>query len=275
MNKLTRSEQARINGKRSRGPVTAEGKARSAHNSTKHGKYAQPDTDAVHSVLLNNESLAGFTDLLARRVQDLRPTNSLEIDLVRELCDIEWRMDRCKAIETRSINRQLLIEADADREPQARANALPIDYTCAAYSGLLATSNLLQFCTREFRQLQRARAATLDSFLRLRKQAKFFVQSEEPAICQQLDNWSEPDQDEEDLLPAPAEEAPAEEAPVPDPVAQPQDEPVQSEPSPDGPIVQDPSLATEYSMFATPVYTFTEDPDLEPEPDDWDEGEAA
>lgn len=91
MSELTKSEQARVNGQRSRGPVTAEGKARSANNAKKHGRYAISGPEPSHPILLKCESGAAYQDLLHRLVQDLLPTNSIEMGLVREVCAIERR----------------------------------------------------------------------------------------------------------------------------------------------------------------------------------------
>lgn len=233
MSTTTPAEQARMNGKRSRGPVSAEGKARSARNATKHGKYAKPSIQAVHTAVLHTEALPDFTDLLERRCQDLRPANSLELDLVRELCDIEWRMDRHKAIEIRTVNLHIRNTPETGRNPAGVRKSLPIDYTCAAYSELLAGSKLLRFSTQEFRQLQKARTEVLRTFLLLRKQPKFFEQSKEPAVFQQLDNWNEPEEidvaeAEPETQPAPAspeeasESGPAPATPAPAPSAPPQ-----------------------------------------------------
>ncbi|QOY85105.1 hypothetical protein [Paludibaculum fermentans] len=193
MLKLTRSEQARINGARSRGPVTAEGKSRSAHNSYKHGRYARPGAGAVHTVLLGNEDAGGFNDLLARRMQDLLPTSSFEITLVRELCAIEWKLDRMQAVETRALNLQITVESDAIRNAAGSLRGVaPIDTICAAYAGLLGSSPLLTHAAREFTRLQKARRDALNAFVSLRKHPKIFKQSQEPSVFQELDFWNEP-----------------------------------------------------------------------------------
>lgn len=94
---MTRSEQPRINGSRSRGPVTPEGKARSSRNATKHGAYAG------HSVLLKNEDRAAFNNILARRTQDFLPSNSTESVLLHEICLSEWETARNGTVEVRTL----------------------------------------------------------------------------------------------------------------------------------------------------------------------------
>ena len=55
---MTRSEASRVNGAKSRGPKTPEGRARSSQNARKHGVL-------VHAVVLRNEDPEQY-DALAR-----------------------------------------------------------------------------------------------------------------------------------------------------------------------------------------------------------------
>ncbi len=83
----------RENAKKSTGPRTAEGKERVSLNALKHGLLAQ---DAV----LPSEDPAEFDRQLRDLEHDLRPENSLEFELVRQIADAQWRMRRLVRIET-------------------------------------------------------------------------------------------------------------------------------------------------------------------------------
>lgn len=204
MTKLTRSEQARINGSKSRGPVTPEGKARSARNATKHGHYAKPGKAAFQVICLRNEDRSAFDNLLARRTQDLLPVNSFESSLVTEIAAIEWKMARILAAETRSLDHQMALESDTVRRESGSLRGItPIDILAFSFAKVLESSPVLPFCAREFTRLQKARREALNTLIALRKNFRTFEQSKEPAICEQLDLWNEPD--EPSPAPAPAE----------------------------------------------------------------------
>ena len=83
----------RENAKKSTGPRTEEGKARVSLNALKHGLLAR---DAV----LPSEDPAEFDRQLRDLEHDLRPENSLEFELVRQIADAQWRMRRLVRIET-------------------------------------------------------------------------------------------------------------------------------------------------------------------------------
>ncbi|MGJ5814380.1 hypothetical protein [Paludibaculum fermentans] len=187
MSDKTKSDRARANGKRSNGPVTAEGKARSAQNSKKHGQYATP-VAVAHVAVLRNEDCAAFNNLLARLNQDLLPTNSSECSLVRELCAIEWRLIRNMALRTRAIDIQIAAEGAAIRRTQGSLRGVePIDLTVMAVAKLLETSKLLTYSDRELARLHRARRDILNTLFSLRKRPQGVVRSQEPAMFQELD----------------------------------------------------------------------------------------
>ena len=70
---LDRAERARRNGARSRGPVTAMGKARSARNALKHGLTAR------HGVVLDGEDAPAFQAMAERLLADLAPAGELAV----------------------------------------------------------------------------------------------------------------------------------------------------------------------------------------------------
>lgn len=90
--KRTRSEQARINGAKSRGPKTPRGAERSKTASIKHGLYTQ------------NPSLLATVDenafeLLRQQYQSVwNPANSYIADKVDDLVAIRWELNRLREV---------------------------------------------------------------------------------------------------------------------------------------------------------------------------------
>ena len=69
-------EAARRNGARSRGPVTAEGKARSSRNALKHGLAA------LEHFVLEDEAPSELEELAARLMAEIDPESEIEARLV-------------------------------------------------------------------------------------------------------------------------------------------------------------------------------------------------
>jgi hypothetical protein len=89
-----RAEASRRNGARSRGPKTAEGKARSAGNALKHGLRAQKH------LVLPDEDAAEFAHLEAAMIAELAPIGALQTVLARRVAVAAWRLARADRIET-------------------------------------------------------------------------------------------------------------------------------------------------------------------------------
>lgn len=78
---------ARLNGARSRGPITPEGKARAARNSTRHGTLAR-------AILLEGESRDRFDDLVKNLNETLNPRNPIDHLLIGKMAATHWRLIR-------------------------------------------------------------------------------------------------------------------------------------------------------------------------------------
>jgi hypothetical protein len=109
MSSELKRETARINGAKSHGPVTPEGKARSSSNSRRHGLTA--------SVLIDGESDEHFQLLLADFMDQFQPHTAVETDLVEVMAIARWRLRRLLTIETHlfeleMVSRRKEINAD-------------------------------------------------------------------------------------------------------------------------------------------------------------------
>ena len=93
-------ESARINGVKSRGPKTPEGKHRSSMNARKHGLTAK-------TIATDPESAAALSAIVAGYMADLRPASPEEISLVYQLADSTIRQRQSWAAETAAWNRAL------------------------------------------------------------------------------------------------------------------------------------------------------------------------
>jgi hypothetical protein len=94
---LKQSEASRLNGSKSRGPVTAGGKARSAANSTTHGLYCQ-------TVVLENESEDLYKEWLRGFLAAWQPADDHEYNLVTDIVDARWRLRRYSVLETKALD---------------------------------------------------------------------------------------------------------------------------------------------------------------------------
>ena len=88
---------SRENAKKSTGPRTTEGKARASKNALKHGLMAQ---DAV----IPGEDPAEFDRHLTKLEDTYLPRNYVEKELVRQIGDAMWRMQRLSRIESAVIS---------------------------------------------------------------------------------------------------------------------------------------------------------------------------
>jgi len=85
-------EAARANGARSRGPTSAEGKARSSVNAFRHGLCSP-------AVLAPGEDPEAFAALLAALRAEHRPADATADLLVERLAVALWKLDRCDRLE--------------------------------------------------------------------------------------------------------------------------------------------------------------------------------
>lgn len=108
MRNPTPAQQAasRANGARSRGPVTPQGKRRSSQNSRRHGLLA-------NTVVLDNESRAGFLKSFREHLQCIGPRDYIELDAVEQMCSASWRLRRLWMMERKALD----LELEAHRSP--------------------------------------------------------------------------------------------------------------------------------------------------------------
>jgi hypothetical protein len=96
-----RAEASRRNGAKSKGPRTAEGKARSAQNALKHGLRAQK------FVVVGDEDPREFAAFEAALVSDLAPEGALQALLAGRIARAAWRLQRADQIEAELFARQM------------------------------------------------------------------------------------------------------------------------------------------------------------------------
>src|SRR5438034_690951 len=118
------SESARINGAKSRGPKSAEGKTKSSRNSLRHG------CTAGHTILLACEDRGDFNRMRKDYDAMYKPVTLEEENLVAEMFATAWRLRRATTIETALIDLEVVTE-----EPKLKAR---FD-RCAAFTNRTTT----------------------------------------------------------------------------------------------------------------------------------------
>jgi hypothetical protein len=105
MSSARRIAASRANGKKSQGPVTPEGKARSAANATKHG-LASPES-AAQAVCLTNENRTTYIELHEELIAEHAPATATERLIVEEMAMCRYRLNRAVFFESALIDNQM------------------------------------------------------------------------------------------------------------------------------------------------------------------------
>jgi hypothetical protein len=143
-------EASRLNGARSRGPVTPEGKQASSQNAVKHGFLAA-------NILTKDEHVSAFLDLCRQLQDEFQPATPFEESLVQTMAVASWRRERIWNVERASLDLEM------SKEDQCRA---PDELTALAFSKLANESRVLdlihRYETRYERQYFRAHKRLLE-----------------------------------------------------------------------------------------------------------------
>jgi len=156
---INKSESSRINGAKSRGPVTPEGKQRSSLNAVRHGLLAK-------SICLTNEDPEKFKELLQDYLTRLQPTDNVELRLVEQLASAAFRLERFAGAET------ALFDLEMDTQtPQIEKQFKKIDHACTfalAFKSLADNSKALHLYLRYETTISRQYDRALKQLLALR-----------------------------------------------------------------------------------------------------------
>src|SRR5712691_4228721 len=139
-----KSETARANGAKSRGPTTAEGKEKSSRNAIKHGLTA-----GNGNILLDCEDPDQFDEVLNKLLGIHQPATPAETDLVEEMVACRWRTRRMWTIETGLLNAEILAQAAKTDTPD------PNIHLTMAFRSLTDDSRSLALANRYEARLQR------------------------------------------------------------------------------------------------------------------------
>lgn len=163
---MSKAQIARINGAKSIGPITAEGKAASAANSLKHGLTAS-------RVVLRHESQAEFDALVACLTETFKPSGAFEQELVQEMAASRWRLRRIETMETAVFEHAISKHLEAGRDPAEAQNLAFVE---------MADCKSLRAISRHQGQLRRAYEKAWNELQVLQSARKVEAQQNEPSV---------------------------------------------------------------------------------------------
>jgi hypothetical protein len=99
-----KSQTARINGAKSHGPKTPQGRATSSVNATTHGLTAK-------TLILSNEDPDHFLEMLRAYFDLLLPANAMEVDLVSDIMAARWLLRRIWRYQTAMLDVEMDLQA--------------------------------------------------------------------------------------------------------------------------------------------------------------------
>ena len=137
MSSQKRINASQTNGKKSKGPITAEGKRICARNAESHGLLAQ-------SIVMEGEDQDRFHDMLARIVSEHLPQTDSELELVETMAVAKWRQKRIWAMESARVSEEIRNQS-ANQELAAKT---PVVRAVLAFETVIDRSTCLNALNR-------------------------------------------------------------------------------------------------------------------------------
>jgi hypothetical protein len=201
--RLTRAEQARINGAKSRGPKTPRGKAVCSLNGLKHGRYMKNPTPIAV------EDSSYYPEFLEPYLRRFKPADGPEYELISEIASIDWRLSRNVAFESRNIDTQPRLET-----AQNDFEIFELTRATVAAKKLVDTSKFPAFLLQQHESFVRSRKAIYETFFKIRQAQPSSDQTQIPCISSHID--PESDQTPVPVNPRP-DQGPNRTSPISDP----------------------------------------------------------
>jgi hypothetical protein len=147
MNSERKTQTSQENGRKSRGPITPEGKRNSIRTPSRHGLLAR-------NLLLDRESAARFHQVVAGLHDEFQPETPAEIGAVESMAWSRWRQMRLWTLEQAALNAE--IQKARPSLPDAAA-ATAAAHAFIALGDRSNTLNLFNRCETSYdRQFTRA-----------------------------------------------------------------------------------------------------------------------
>ena len=153
---LTRAESARVNGSKSRGPVTGAGKAISSRNALRHGLTAS-------QLALANEDQASLLTIINDYMDEYLPQGPTETNLVENMAYAKWCEYRAWITETGLYNAEMAANVEKMNEKFVRfdESARTADALESSLKRSGSLPHLLRCQTRSNREYYKALATLL------------------------------------------------------------------------------------------------------------------
>jgi hypothetical protein len=166
MTKERRAEISRNNGAKSKGPKTAEGKAKVSANAVKTGEHIDKLSQFLppHQAVLCNEDRPQYYQLFKQLIEIYQPANQIALTAVRDIAIAQWQIERLHSCVTVQWNLALI---DNAAKPTTLAPELTeIQAMGRAAEQLIGGKGAVHKLNREIVQLQQ-------SIARLERRLKF------------------------------------------------------------------------------------------------------
>ena len=175
-----KSETARINGAKSHGPKTPEGKEASSKNSIKHGHTTRS------TIVLQCESVDEFNAFLADHIAIHQPATAPELELVDQMAIARWRIRRFVCAETVLIDCEMIRNQPAVQKQFATTDADV--HIAMAIRSLADESRTLSLMSRYESRLQRCHDKAYAALRELQKSRMSQPPEPEPPPAPAVEN---------------------------------------------------------------------------------------